>query len=1058
MLRRLVVLLIESCVACVIALSVGLFWASHYVDTQEFRERFTSLVHSLVGREVVLDGELDIALYPSLSLEISGLRVLDSPEFGQVPLARIERLNVSVKLLPLLSRDVIIRSILVNGLHANVVRTPNGAVNWRAFLDERRASDPGEPFPVAINSVALNELEVVGTSVSYTDQSGGVELSLHGIDLKTGAIASGQKIPFVISSAFAWAAGGVTSEMMLKGMISSTEDWSSLAIEEASVYASVGGEFLPKGAAPGELTARLIFDLDKGVVGMDGLHARFLGLDAEGNLKTEDLSAGLAATGHITLKPFKPADIIVKFFPNAPVSEVDGLKNGAFTSFFAADEQGFSFTKMALSLDDLTVRGNLAVKGFASPRYEFALQGGLLDLDRYMPLLRTDTPFVWGDYHLDLFRRFLANGLARVEGFRLFDSLLSDVRLSVNAESGAIDLDGEAVNSDKTVLKSTAHLDIGKDDASGHPTLALKGELSAKSGTSGFGFLDQQDWRLDGEGTLTAQFESARMVCPPEDRSMNILRMTTAQASLALGKGEARLDRKGGNPLIQAYSKLKVGMTASPLAAAKKDSTADSGTDSYGFHVSAEVKGMGDKAKKSLALQAKGPFSFGVDTAHAASSGLTVAALAAGPLYLGRDTSISMGGQLAFDTRSHRFSLANGTLRTLETTLRGDVRVTDLDKKFKAAGALSITNADPSRIIYLLSRKTMEMNDPTALKTFSLSTDFTMDPGKFTMDNLSAELDGMKIKGNLIGTDLSDPMLSFAFTAGALDIDRYLPPSASEAERLAAGKPAKAPPVDLPLTFLRLLRLNGKGWFDEFKLGKVRARPFSAKVSADNGVIRVFDGKGVVHGGKLEGEMSGQVGKDSLATQLQLEIRGMQAGLLMTDMAGRDYVRGVTDLDLDLASSGKTDDDIVAALSGTTRVEIVDGSFKFSGYDAKPTVDEHRMSGQASNDPKLRRTVFKKAVNAFDVAKGVFTVRTLRVEAPPVLQCEGSGYFNLPDNTIDLSIRNDFVAVPSVTFNIVGKLTDPEVRIPKGKIVNDTVRNILSLPEKSFNFLRDLFK
>jgi AsmA protein len=184
----------------------------------------------------------------------------------------------------------------------------------------------------------------------------------------------------------------------------------------------------------------------------------------------------------------------------------------------------------------------------------------------------------------------------------------------------------------------------------------------------------------------------------------------------------------------------------------------------------------------------------------------------------------------------------------------------------------------------------------------------------------------------------------------------------------------------------------------------------------------------------------------------------MQAGLLMTDMAGRDYVRGVTDLDLDLASSGKTDDDIVAALSGTTRVEIVDGSFKFSGYDAKPTVDEHRMSGQTANDPKLRRTVFKKAVNAFDVAKGVFTVRTLRVEAPPVLQCEGSGYFNLPDNTIDLSIRNDFVAVPSVTFNIVGKLTDPEVRIPKGKIVNDTVRNILSLPEKSFNFLRDLFK
>ncbi len=1058
MLRRLVVLLIETCVACVIALSVGLFWASHYVDTQEFRERFTSLAHSLVGRDVVLDGELDIALYPSLSLEISGLRVLDVPEFGQAPLARIDRLNVSVKLLPLLSRDVIIRSILVNGLHVNVVRSPKGVVNWRALFDERRASDPGEPFPIAISSVSLNELEVVGTSVSYTDQLSGVQLSLHGIDLKTGTIASGQKIPFVINSAFDWAAGGVTSEIVLKGMLSAAEDWSSMAIEEASVYASVGGEFLPKGAAPGELTARLVFDLDKGVVGMDGLHARFLGLDAEGNLTTADLSANLAATGHITLKPFKPADIVTKFSPKAPVSEVDGLKSGAFTSFFAVDEQGCSFTKMAFSLDDLTVRGDLAVKGFASPRYEFALQGGLLDLDRYMPLLRTDTPFIWGDYHLDVFRRFLAKGMVRVEGFRLFDSLLSDVRLSVNADKGAIDLDGEAVDSVKTALKSRVRLDIGQDDASGHPTLALQGELSAKSGASGFGFLDRQDWRLDGEGTLTAQFESARMVCPPENRSMGILRVTTGQASLALGKGKASLDRKKESPVVQAYSKLKVSMSASPMKAVTRDSTADSGTDSYGFHVAAEMKGMGDKAKKSLALQAKGPFSFGVDAPHAASSGLTVSALAAGPLYLDRDTSISIGGQLAFDTRNHRLSLTDGTLRTLETTLLGDVRFRDLDKGVTCAGSLTIPDADPSRIIYLLSRKTIEMNDPTALKKFSLSTDFTMDSDRFTMDTLSAELDGMAIKGNLIGRGLADPMLSFAFTAGALDIDRYLPPSASEAERLAAGKPAKAPPVDLPLTFLRFLRLNGKGWFDEFKLGKVRARPFSAKVSADKGVIRVYDGKGVVHGGKLEGEMSGRVGKDFLATQLQLDIRGMQAGLLMTDMAGRDYVRGVTDLDLDLASSGKTDDDIVAGLSGAARVEIVDGSFKFSGYDAKQAVAEDRMSGQTANDPKLRRTVFKKAMSNFAVDKGVFTVRTLRVEAPPVLQCYGSGNFNLPDNTIDLSIRNDFVAVPSVTFNIVGKLTDPEVRIPKGKIVNDTVRNILNLPEKSFNFLRDLFK
>jgi len=47
--------------------------------------------------------------------------------------------------------------------------------------------------------------------------------------------------------------------------------------------------------------------------------------------------------------------------------------------------------------------------------------------------------------------------------------------------------------------------------------------------------------------------------------------------------------------------------------------------------------------------------------------------------------------------------------------------------------------------------------------------------------------------------------------------------------------------------------------------------------------------------------------------------------------------------------------------------------------------------------------------------------------------------------------------VPSVTVRIFGNLLDPEVHVPKGKIVTDTLRNIINIPEKSLRFLRDLF-
>ncbi|WP_157054712.1 hypothetical protein [Salidesulfovibrio brasiliensis] len=44
-----------------------------------------------------------------------------------------------------------------------------------------------------------------------------------------------------------------------------------------------------------------------------------------------------------------------------------------------------------------------------------------------------------------------------------------------------------------------------------------------------------------------------------------------------------------------------------------------------------------------------------------------------------------------------------------------------------------------------------------------------------------------------------------------------------------------------------------------------------------------------------------------------------------------------------------------------------------------------------------------------------------------------------------------------MTVQLEGRLSDPKVSMPAGKIIGDTVRNILGLPEKSIKFFRDLF-
>jgi AsmA protein len=1050
MIRRVWVILAELLVASVIVFTAGLFWVAHYVDSEEFRLRFVSLVEDAVGRPVTLGGELDIVLYPMPSLEVTGLSVADDARFGSEPLAEIDTVNVSVRALPLMSGRVEIPSILVKGLRASVVRSAEGAINWMTLLGERKPPRAGTGDSFQIDSVEFDEMEILGASIAYRDDMDGVRLSVSGIDLRTGGSQAGGRVPFVASSDISWDKGGVDSRLVLKGVVLVDEGWTGFSLDDVSVYASVGGSFLPRGASPGELAARLVFDRDKRTVALEDLHARFLGLSAEGSLQSGDLDQALSAGGSLTLRPFVPADIITRYSPKAPVSAVDGLRRAAFTTALKVDEKSLSLDDMTLTLDDTTLRGRLTVENFSAPVLEFALHGDILDLDRYLPLIMTDAPFVWGDYHLDAFRNFRGKGTVAMDRFTLSATRYADVRLAVESVEEAITAAASAMDADGVKLDATARFALGRDAATGHPTLALRGSMEARSGPSGFAAFTTTPLRLTGPSTFTARAETGALVCPPEARSIDILRAVIGQATLRMGKGTVGV--KNAGRLLEARD------IASGEATISVKPRQGGAGDNFEFAVSAGVEARGARPGETFAATAAGPLSVGVDTPYAASRGLSVSGQVAGPLYFGRDGAVSLAGVLAFDTRAHTLALSRGVLTALGTDIRGDIRVTDLDTRFRAAGNVAVARANPSGIIRQLSGKTIATKDPDALTAASYSSRFTLDGQGFTLDDVTAELDGMEVRGNVVGTGLDDPMLSFAFTAGALDIDRYLPPSLTEEER-RSGAVSKAPPVDMPLGFLRALRLNGKGRFEEFKLGKVRARPFSGLVSADKGIIRVHDARGTVHEGTLEGTLSGQVGKESLATQLQLDIRQMQAAPLMVDMAGRDYVRGTADVAIDLQSTGRTDDDIVANLKGAARLQVRNGSFKFTGYDIKPVATTRdRNGGQSADDPRTRRTVFRKATSEFAVERGVFSVTSFRVEAPPVLQCYGSGNFSLPDDTINLAIRNDFVAVPSVTIELVGKLSDPQVRVPKERILNDTVRNILSLPEKSFNFLRDLFK
>jgi len=1052
MLRRFLIILIEMGIAAILLVALCLFWASYYVDTNEFRESFVTAVEQISGRHIILDGELNIALYPNLSLEVLDLSMKDDPQFGQSSIARFNSLRVSVRLMPLLSQRLEIRSIVVEGMEINIVRSSEGRINWQTFLDQQFSLLSAGISGEQTFAVSLDGLEVFNATISYTDKLDNQTFGLSGIDIRTGAIVPGHSIPFTADSRFAWKNGGVTSEIVLKGMIEVDEDEKSYFLNDSTIYCKIGGAFLPLGASPGEMAARLVVDWDKKTVSLDDFSAQFLGLRAEGDLGSGDLSQGFEAQGHVTLHPFNPAEIIGRYFPEAPVKSVDGLKRGAFSSSIAFGGDSFSLKNMKISLDDLTVKGDLGISGYSNPSFSFDVQGGMVDLDRYLPLFRTDTPFIWDDFGLEFFQALRGKGTVRASGFKLLDEQISDIKLSVIAENEGIRAGATANREGEGPLSGTAIFRFGKNDESQVLTLGMDVDVASQSQKRGFALLNMKPLEVTGVGQLKAKLKVSQMDCPPLGRSIDLLRHLSGDISLDLGAGQGSYEMDAETRYPFKYSKAACLFKVTPRKV-QSDGY-------YGFNTDLSIQGHGGKYLRSFSLFAQGPLVTAVDEAHVLSSGLIAKGNIAGPLYSDESSRLDVSGNIGFDSGKHLITINDAMVRTLETTVKGRVQLTDLNTSFKGKGRLEVPEANLRRIIYLLTKSALRTKDSEALKAASLEANISLSESGFRLSELEGKLDGMSFNGNIVGQGFQHPKLVFSFAAGEFDLDRYLPRTVKlSLEDQRAGRVYKAPPVPLPLGFLRWLSMTGKGWFEEFKIAKIRARSVSANLTADEGIIHISAIKGKVHSGLLTGDWSGKVGEESLSTHLMLHIEDMQAGPFMKDMADREYVRGETDIDFDLISSGGTDDAILENLDGKAWTRINNGSFKFNGYDAKTSSVERETSSMGmKTDTKKRRTVFQKAMGYFNVNKGIFTVDKFRVEAPPMLQSYGSGNFNLPENTINLSVRNDFVAVPSVTIEVVGKLSDPEVRVPKGKILNNTVRNILSLPEKSFNFLRDLFQ
>ena len=154
-------------------------------NPNDYKPQIIALVKEKKQRTLHIPGDIKLSFFPKIGAEL-GQVSLSEPNSDAL-FASVERARLSLALLPLLSRELIVDRVQVEGLVARLRRDKDGSTNVDDLLstEESRPNERNEPFRFDIDGV-----DIRNASLSWEDSQAQRKLEISGLDLKTGKLAN----------------------------------------------------------------------------------------------------------------------------------------------------------------------------------------------------------------------------------------------------------------------------------------------------------------------------------------------------------------------------------------------------------------------------------------------------------------------------------------------------------------------------------------------------------------------------------------------------------------------------------------------------------------------------------------------------------------------------------------------------------------------------------------------------------------------------------------------------------------------------------------------------
>jgi AsmA protein len=376
------------------------FALTHLFDPNDYKDEIRQIARDKAHIELTLNGDIGWSLFPWLGLELHEASVATLVKPAE-PFADLQMLGLSVRVLPLLRREVQMSDVRVEGLNLRLNRDKDGHGNWEDIGKVPApagatppAATPGQPAseaPVAVEKppqpirLDIDSLTVNNARVEYNDEKTGKQFSAESIQLSTGPVHDSTNIPVKATAFLGTNQPVLRVRTELTGELRIERALQRYKFEDLKLSGELAGDPLQGKTMTFAAQGQLLLDKAANVAEWTGIKISANQLRALGELKANDLDKTPQITGGISIAQFDLAKFVDSVGQKLPAMAEGSLSKVELVSRVAATPTSIAFDNINLKLDDSSFSGRIAVEDFAKQSLRAILKADTFNADRYLP-------------------------------------------------------------------------------------------------------------------------------------------------------------------------------------------------------------------------------------------------------------------------------------------------------------------------------------------------------------------------------------------------------------------------------------------------------------------------------------------------------------------------------------------------------------------------------------------------------------------------------------------------------------------------------------------------